>query len=193
MVYKEKNRGFQVGKIYAVRNEQTIYHNDGTKTIIGEGTPVRVTKIENGLITVTTAYGNSFTFRQGFSPVWDKMLNKSILSPLSTLKQLLVKFSYKTNGIFAWFFATLAVLCVSPLAIELTSQDYPFKPTSLLFLIPAFIMMFPMDICTKYSDCVDEETDTVINLQNRKELRMLLDENTCSDKSATVEIERKAA
>lgn len=157
MVYKEKNRGFQVGKIYAVRNEQTIYHNDGTKTIIGEGTPVKVTKIENNLITVITAYEDTFTFKQGFSPLWDKILNKSILSPLSTLKQLLINLSYKTKGIFAWIFATLAGLCVLPLAIELTSQVYPFKPTSLLFLISAFIMMFPVHICTEYLDCVDEE------------------------------------
>ena len=97
MVYKEKNRGFQVGKIYAVRNEQTIYHNDGTKTIIGEGTPVKVTKIENNLITVITAYEDTFTFKQGFSPLWDKILNKSILSPLSTLKQLLINLNYKTK------------------------------------------------------------------------------------------------
>lgn len=196
MIYKDEQRGFQVGKIYAVRDEQTIYHNDDTKTIIGEGTPVKIIRIEKestALITAVTAYGDTFKFKQAFSPVWDKVLNKSILSPLSTLKQLLVKFSYKTEGAFVWFFVMLAGLFIAPIALEVVSPDYSIKTISLFLLIPAFFMMFAVDICTKYSDCIDEETNTVINLQNRKELKMLFNENFCEIFSATEEKEKKAA
>ena len=159
MIYNDEQRGFQVGNIYAVRDEQTIYHNDDTKTIIREGTPVKIIKIEKELttvITAVTAYGDTFAFKQAYSPVWDKVLNRSILSPLSTLKQLLVRFSYKTEGVFVWFFIMLAGLFIAPFAFEFVSPDYSIKTISLFLLIPAFFMMFLIDICTKYSDCVDE-------------------------------------
>ena len=191
MIYKDEQRGFKVGKIYAVRDEQIIYHNDDTNAIIGEGTPVKIIRIEKestALITAVTAYGDTFKFKQAFSPVWDKMLNKSILSPLSTLKQLLVKFSYKAEGAFVWFFVMLAGLLIAPFAFEVVSPDYSIKTISLFLLIPAFFKMYLIDICTKYSDCVNEETETTLSYQNRKELRILLNENTCSENSVTEEI-----